>query len=117
MALRGFGRPRARRYWPKLYSYPASRTYKMPDDQSTRYERVKGILNGASGDAHPSYQGHDRFWNLPHAQFLEVTIYGVRMIAPAAGASLDAPAKSCCHGPAKPCATTGPERGRGAASG
>jgi tyrosinase len=100
----------------------------MPDDQSnpesaaprwSRYERVKQILNEASGDAHPSYQGHDRFWNLPHAQFLEVTLYGIRMIAPSTGPSSSsgaAPAQSCCHGPA-PTAAAGPQAGRGAASG
>ncbi len=47
----------------------------------TRYERVKEILNEAQGDANPSYQGHKRFWNLPLEEFLQVTIYGVRMIA------------------------------------
>ena len=91
----------------------------MPDDQSkpesnwSRYDRVKQILDEASGDVHPSYQGHDRFWNLPHAQFLEVSLYGVRMIAPAQDSSGSAPGKSCCHGPA----AVGLQTGRGASSG
>src|SRR2546423_7651706 len=56
------------------------------DDQAktkSRYELVKQILNDAQGDAHPSYQGHGKFWELPLDEFLKVTIYGVRMIAPA----------------------------------
>jgi tyrosinase len=98
----------------------------MPDDQSnpestgrSRHERVKQILDKAAGDAHPSYQGYDRFWNLPHAQFLQVTLYGIRMIAPPSGLSLlgAAPAKSCCHGPAEPAPAATPQPGRGAASG
>src|SRR4051794_5050877 len=100
----------------------------MSDDQlnavpkpsrSSRYERVKEILNQASGDAHPSYQGHDRFWNLPHAQFLEVEIYGIRMIAPPAASSSAGtpPAKTCCHGAGESAAAAAPQPGRGAASG
>jgi tyrosinase len=110
----------------------------MPDEQPTteastppsRYERVKEILDQAAAGAHPSYQGHDRFWNLPLAQFLEVKLYGVRMIAPPvpppAGAAFPlmavAPAKSCCHGEAAPTAPAAPstpvkQPGRGAASG
>jgi tyrosinase len=57
-----------------------------PDDKSqtrSRYQRVREILNEAQGDARPSYQGHGRFWELPLEEFLAVTIYGVRMIAPA----------------------------------
>jgi tyrosinase len=88
--------------------------------RSSRYERVKEILNQASGDAHPSYQGHDRFWNLPHAQFLEVEIYGIRMIAPPAASSSAGtpPAKSCCHGAGETAAAVAaPQPVRGAASG
>ncbi len=55
-------------------------TQEGPQKQ-TRYERVKEILNEAAGDACPSYQGYERFWELPLEEFLEVTIYGVRMIA------------------------------------
>jgi tyrosinase len=99
----------------------------------SRYKQVKKILDDASGDVHPSYQGHDRFWNLPYAEFLEVKLYGVRMIAPAPGSATPfaapfvvapAPAASpCCHAPQpKPAvstAATAPQAqiGRGAASG
>lgn len=82
----------------------------------SRYDRVRQILNDASGDVHPSYQGYDRFWNLPHSEFLDVTIYGVRMIAPAREQPEGPPAgSSCCHG-SKP-ASAPPQAGRGAASG
>ena len=105
----------------------------MPDNQTnsestapywSRYERVKLILNEASGDVHPSYQGRDRFWNLPHDQFLEVTLYGIPMIAQwmiaaSSGRSSIAavPIKSCCHGPVGSSLAPGPQPGRGAASG
>jgi len=100
----------------------------MPDDPSnseskapgwSRYDRVKQILNDASGDVHPSYQGNDRFWNLPHGQLLEVTLYGIRMIAPAADSQPSgAPVgKTCCHGSAEPPAAENKQPGRGAASG
>src|SRR2546423_389213 len=56
--------------------------YIPADNSLTRYERVKQILNVAQGSANPSYQGYHQFWNLPIAEFLEIVIYGVRMIAP-----------------------------------
>jgi tyrosinase len=59
---------------------------KPQDDRpntKSRYELVKKILNDAQGDAHPSYQGHGRFWELPLEEFLQVTLYGVPMIAAA----------------------------------
>src|ERR1700722_10345603 len=80
----------------------------------SRYRQVRKTLDEASGDAHPSYQGHDRFWNLPYAEFLKVIIYGVRMIAPPADNAAEAgPAHGCCHAPSGVQAQTG----RGAASG
>src|SRR5690349_20628700 len=88
----------------------------IPPAQS-RYERIKRILSEASAGAHPSYQGHEQFWNLPHAEFLEVRLYGIRMIAPAAtpapGLSVMGQPKSCCE------TGSAPQRqpGRGAASG
>ena len=51
----------------------------------SRYQRVKEILNQATGESCPSYQGYGRFWNLPLAVFLEVSVYGIRMIAPDPG--------------------------------
>lgn len=117
----------------------------MPEDSSSkaetpkppsRYERVKQILNKAQGDCTPNYQGYGRFWDLPLEQFLEVVIYGVRMIAPEKGSDDDSsgccpppapsPQSSCCHAPAQSAATasgaqaqagSGARPGRGAASG
>jgi tyrosinase len=71
----------------------------------SRYELVKDILNAAQGDAHPSYQGHGRFWNLPLEEFIEVEIYGIPMIASAGEedfcgdqmAMNRAPARTCCE--------------------
>ncbi len=97
----------------------------------SRYQQVKKILDDASGDAHPSYQGHDRFWNLPHAELLEFKLYGVRMIAPAAvfatafvampSAAPAAAMSPCCHAPKPKLAAAptppAPQNGRGAASG
>jgi len=61
--------------------------------QITRYEQVKQILDRAAAGTVMDYEGKGQFWNLPLPQFLDVEIYGVRMIAPA-----EAPATSCCHG-------------------
>jgi tyrosinase len=97
--------------------------------QWTRYQRVKAILSQAAGDANPSYQGYGKFWEMPLQQWLEVVIYGVRMIAPATptakalGLPLSAPGL-CCHTAAEgqvevPAASvaSGRRPGRGAASG
>src|SRR5271165_1770855 len=104
------------------------------------YQRVKQILNEAAGDAQPSYQGYGKFWELPLSEFLEVTIYGVRMISPTpagvgaskSSASECAPADNlgrvddfCCHSPGEgpgASSTSGGSRerrhpGRGAVSG
>jgi tyrosinase len=102
----------------------------MPNDQTpceasaswSRYDRVKEILNSASGAVHPSYQGHDRIWNLPYSEFMDVTLYGVRMIAPPSGglppSTAATSAVSCCHGTSAPVApASGAQPGRGAASG
>lgn len=106
----------------------------MPDANSSapesqpwsRYQQVKKILNDASGAAHPSYQGFDRFWELPLPEFLELSLYGVRMIAPAsaqpAPAAAPKPAGSCCHSApphisASVAASPAAQPGRGAASG
>jgi tyrosinase len=57
----------------------------QPQDKNpaskSRYELVKEILNNAQGKVVPSYQGHGRFWELPLQEFLQVSVYGVRMIA------------------------------------
>ncbi|MGH9801342.1 MAG: tyrosinase family protein, partial [Blastocatellia bacterium] len=100
-----------------------------PPKQS-RYERVKQILDEAQGEACPSYQGYKEFWRLPLAEFLSLTIYGVRMIAAEDEAALPAtaepsssaspsgatgataeslPVMSCCHADAAPPAEAEPE--------
>ncbi len=107
-------------------------------DVPTRHQRVKQILDQAAGSSQANYQGHGRFWQLPLPQLLELTIYGVRMIAPAPGAApspasqpspaapASPPSGGCCHAPKGPppsppatppghAAPSSP--GRGAASG
>ncbi|MEN3330848.1 MAG: hypothetical protein V7641_213, partial [Blastocatellia bacterium] len=60
----------------------ANEEQKDDSQKPTRYQRVKDILNKAQGAASPSYQGYHRFWDLTLNEFLEVEIYGIRMIAP-----------------------------------
>src|SRR5437763_9102825 len=60
--------------------------------QTTRYQKVKQILDRAAGDSTADYEGHGRFWHLPLPRLLNLEIYGVRMIAPPAAAT-----HSCCH--------------------
>jgi tyrosinase len=64
--------------------------------QITRYERVKQILDRAAKGATADYDGHPEFWNLPLPEFLDVEIYGIRMIAPAPPEA-EPSASSCCH--------------------
>ena len=51
-------------------------------EKTSQYERVKRYLDTAHEGSCSNYQGYGRFWHLPLAEFLEVGIYGVRMIAP-----------------------------------
>lgn len=100
--------------------------------QETRYSRVKRILNTAAGDSTADYQGLGRFWNLPYEEFLEVEVYGVRMIAEVSELHtdemlLDTPeerlANSCCPIPIRRSSETATRilpvvrPGRGLASG
>ena len=64
--------------------------------QLTRYEKVKQILDRAASGSTVDYDGLGAFWQLPLEQFLQVKLYGVRMIAE----ETEAPVHSCCHGPA-----------------
>jgi len=48
---------------------------------STRYERVRQILDDAAGESMADYGGTGRFWHLPIGELLRVEIGGVRMIA------------------------------------
>ncbi len=89
-----------------------------PGKSWSRYQRVKQILNDAAGQSAPSYQGYERFWNLPLHEFLSARLYGVALIAPAAAATAAplASGGSCCHStPDAPVAAA--SAGRGAASG
>lgn len=81
----------------------------MPEPvQTTRYDRVQEILDLAAAESTADYGGRGRFWRLSHSEFLNVDVYGVRMIAPAE------PVKhSCCGG--HECAEASVSRG--AASG
>ncbi|MBP6823856.1 MAG: tyrosinase family protein [Acidobacteria bacterium] len=102
-------------------------TEKTTPPEQPRYERVKQILDDAQGDACPSYQGYKEFWRLPLAEFLGVSIYGVRMIAAVGEATAPSvsglpalssgggslPVMSCCHSdeapPAQPAPTESDE--------
>lgn len=75
----------------------------------TRYEKVKAILDAAAGDSTADYHGWGRFWNLPYEDFLQVEVYGIRMIAEVprpdlVGQTVDSPeagtAHLCCPTPA-----------------
>jgi tyrosinase len=68
--------------------------------ESTRYQRVKDILDLAAGGSTADYGGVGRFWNVPLDDLKEASIHGVRLIA-AKGA------RTCC----------GTETSRGEASG
>jgi tyrosinase len=48
-----------------------------------RYERVKQILATAAGNSAADYGGIGPFWNLPLDQLLNLSLYDVRLIAPA----------------------------------
>ncbi|MDX6501549.1 MAG: tyrosinase [Blastocatellia bacterium] len=61
--------------------------------QITRYEKVKQILDQGAAGSIADYGGLGPFWHLPLAQFLQVEIHGIRMIAADV-----APLSSCCHG-------------------
>lgn len=79
---------------------------------STRYERVRSILDAAAGPSTADYQGYGRFWHLPLGEFLLISIHGVRMIPPES-LSAGEPVARHCHCPPN----TAREPGRGAASG
>ena len=76
------------------------------------FQHVQKILDGAAGNSNATYQGYGRFWLRPLAELLELSIYGVRMIAPAAGQGGHASQHDCCGHDAVPA-----QPGRGAASG
>jgi tyrosinase len=67
--------------------------------QTTRWQRVREILEDAAGDSPADYGGVGRPWNLPLDRLLTVEVHGVRMIAPAPAAASGA--RPCCGGGAK----------------
>ncbi len=86
--------------------------------QTTRYERVKEILDQAAGSSNADYGGRGRFWrDLPLAELLTVEIHGVRMIASADAAASKPVSSCCCHGESVAGVARPPYPGRGAASG
>lgn len=72
--------------------------------QTTRYQRVKEILDAAAGKSPSDYGGRGPFWQLPLPDFLDAEVHGIRMIA----TEEEAEGCPCCVG-------DGP--GRGAKSG
>ncbi|GJM35046.1 MAG: hypothetical protein DHS20C18_40470 [Saprospiraceae bacterium] len=60
----------------------ATKQKKGPGKPKSRLDHVRAILNKAAGDSTADYQGYGRFWDLPLKEFLEVSIYSIRMIAP-----------------------------------
>ncbi len=70
--------------------------------QQSAYDKFKTIMDKAAGNSTADYEGHGKFWNtLSLAELQTVSIYGVRMIAPAEGASAAGTSSSvsddCCH--------------------
>jgi tyrosinase len=58
--------------------------------RTTRFERVRQILDRAAGESAADYGGLGRFWHLPLAELSELRLQGVRLIAPRGG-------PACCH--------------------
>ena len=48
---------------------------------TSRYQRVREILDQAAAGSTSTYQGYGPFWRLPYAEFLEFSLYGFRMIS------------------------------------
>src|ERR1700688_1206258 len=74
--------------------------------RTTRFERVRQILDRAAGDSAADYGGLGRFWNLPLAELAELRLHGLRLIALAGGVP------ACCPG----AGGGGEAAGRGAAA-
>ena len=60
---------------------PKDETDDDTDQRMSRYALVKQYLDAAQEGSCSDYQGYGRFWHLPLDEFLEVCIYGVRMVA------------------------------------
>jgi hypothetical protein len=46
----------------------------------SRLDRVREILNTATGTGHPTHGGAGRFWNLPRPAFLQTVVYGLKVL-------------------------------------
>jgi len=64
---------------------------KFPDDygnrragkiDEVRYSLIQRVLANASAGSNPQHTGGRRFWELPVAQFLQIQVYGQRLLAP-----------------------------------
>ena len=53
-----------------------------PAPPQSRYVRFRQIMEEAAGTSGASYDGHDRFWNLPLDQLKHLKIYGIAMLLP-----------------------------------
>jgi tyrosinase len=88
-----------------------------PKTKTTRYERVREILNRAAGKSQADYGDAGRFWELPLADFKTVEIHGIAMIAP----EKEGGGSCCCSGGASKEAAAEPSQppfpGRGQRSG
>jgi tyrosinase len=73
----------------------------MPEPAQSRYVRFRQIMEKAAGTSGASYDGHDRFWNLPLDELRHVKLYGLAMLLPDEPVPTPgAPAPSdtsCCH--------------------
>ena len=68
-----------------------AQTTGAPPPRRTRYQQGQQILDADAGPSTTSYQGYGKFWHLPLPEFLQVTLYGIRKIAPAPGERLGRP--------------------------
>ena len=57
---------------------------------TSRYDRVKAILDAAAGTSRSDYGGAGRFWDDGVEKLKEARVYGIAMIAPESQAS-------CCE--------------------
>jgi len=48
--------------------------------QATRFARVCEILEVAAEDGRPYHSGSGRFWKLPRAEFIQSSVYGLKVV-------------------------------------
>lgn len=85
--------------------------------RTSRFQRVRQILDAAAGESVSDYDGLGKFWNLPIAEFKKAKVHGITLLAPEGSATKP----SCCCAPAAEPATLAPPPnpcpGRGSRSG